>query len=580
MKLNLKLSVFALMFSVLTGCATSNLSDSAKEALESGTLSAFSPITHSSDWYKSIIDNAAEKDHLDYSILIARSYIKERNFEKAKIWLEHAKKISLTQLQESKVHIAYASLMYEQENYTGALSELKKVNSLLSLSNRECANYYVILANTQKRLGNIEEAYHSYVALNHYLTDRSSDAFKKNQEQIISILLSQNLSTLHDLKNKASSQDELGYLDFAINHVSSDPSQYAALDAAWLNRYPDHPARILIDSGTPDKFRSNSNIMANLNGNISQIAVLMPLSGKLAGYGDAFRHGIMMAQREQGLNSSIKYYDVNGTDAKAVYDQAVNDGAQFVIGPLTKDDVSKIITSGTTVPTLAINSFDYVSSNNAFFFAITPENEGAQAAQKIFNDGKRTPLLMIPDTEKGNRIITGFQQKWFENNEYSKLTIKRFKNKNEVTKAIQDSFEDSTSNIDAVYICGTAMEASMIKSQIQVNYPSGDRSFYITGNSNPGNLKAPVTKNMKGMYLGDMPWLIEDSELKQTIKESLDTSNMNTLIFFALGYDSITIVPHIKSMVDNNIPVNGLTGRLTVGKNGKVVNESYWVEIN
>ena len=519
MKLNLKLSVFALMFSVLTGCATSNLSDSAKEALESGTLSAFSPITHSSDWYKSIIDNAAEKDHLDYSILIARSYIKERNFEKAKIWLEHAKKISLTQLQESKVHIAYASLMYEQENYTGALSELKKVNSLLSLSNRECANYYVILANTQKRLGNIEEAYHSYVALNHYLTDRSSDAFKKNQEQIISILLSQNLSTLHDLKNKASSQDELGYLDFAINHVSSDPSQYAALDAAWLNRYPDHPARILIDSGTPDKFRSNSNIMANLNGNISQIAVLMP--------------------------SSIKYYDVNGTDAKAVYDQAVNDGAQFIIGPLTKDDVSKIITSGTTVPTLAINSFDYVSSNNAFFFAITPENEGAQAAQKIFNDGKRTPLLMIPDTEKGNRIITGFQQKWFENNEYSKLTIKRFKNKNEVTKAIQDS-----------------------------------RSFYITGNSNPGNLKAPVTKNMKGMYLGDMPWLIEDSELKQTIKESLDTSNMNTLIFFALGYDSITIVPHIKSMVDNNIPVNGLTGRLTVGKNGKVVNESYWVEIN
>lgn len=120
----------------------------------------------------------------------------------------------------------------------------------------------------------------------------------------------------------------------------------------------------------------------------------------------------------------------------------------------------------------------------------------------------------------------------------------------------------------------------MIKSQIQVNYPSGDRSFYITGNSNPGNLKAPVTKNMKGMYLGDMPWLIEDSELKQSIKESLDTSNMNTLIFFALGYDSITIVPHIKSMVDNNIPVNGLTGRLTVGRNGKVVNESYWVEIN
>ena len=286
----------------------------------------------------------------------------------------------------------------------------------------------------------------------------------------------------------------------------------------------------------------------------------------------------MMAQREQGLSSNIKFYDVNGLDARSVYDQAVNEGAQFIIGPLTKDDVSKIITTGISVPTLAINSFDHVSTDNAFFFAVTPENEGAQAAQKIYYDGKRVPLLIIPDTDKGNRIITGFQQKWFENNEYGKLTIKRYKNKSEVTKAIEEGMEDQS--VDAVYICGTALEASLIKTQMQVTYPSDYRDFYITNNSNPGNLKASVTKNMKGMFLGDMPWLLEDSELKNSIKESLDVSNMNTLIFFALGYDSITIVPNMKSMIDNDIPLNGLTGRLTVNKQGKVVIENSWVEIN
>ena len=578
MKLNLKLSVFVLVASILTGCASTGMSDSAKEALESGTLTAFSPITHSSDWYKSIIDNASEKEHFDYSILIARSYIKEKNFEKAKIWLDHAKKISFTQLQESKIHIATASLLYEQSQFANALNELQKVNSLLSLSNRECANYYVILANTQKRLGKTEDAYHSYISLNHYLTDTSSNAFKKNQEAIISILLTQSVNKLHELKNNATSQEELGYLDFAINHVSADPSQYAALDAAWLNNYPDHPARTLIDSDTLKSFKPNRNIVANVSGNINQIAVLMPLSGKLANYGDAFRHGIMMAQREQGLSSNIKFYDVNGLDARSVYDQAVNEGAQFIIGPLTKDDVSKIITTGISVPTLAINSFDHVSTDNAFFFSVTPENEGAQAAQKIYYDGKRVPLLIIPDTDKGNRIITGFQQKWFENNEYGKLTIKRYKNKSEVTKAIEEGMEDQS--VDAVYICGTALEASLMKTQMQVTYPSDYRDFYITNNSNPGNLKASVTKNMKGMFLGDMAWLLEDSELKNSIKESLDVSNMNTLIFFALGYDSITIVPNMKSMIDNDIPLNGLTGRLTVNKQGKVVIENSWVEIN
>lgn len=579
MKIYAKLALFTLCASLLSGClSTSNLSSDAKQALESGTLTAFSPITHSSEWYKSIIDNAPERDQLDYSILVARSYIKEKNFEKAQIWLDHARKISLTPLQESKVHIGQAALSYEQAKYQGALAELKKVNSLLSLSNRECANYYVILANSQKRLGQTSEAYHSYIALNHYLTDQNSSSFKKNQEAIISLLLTMNVNKLHELKNQATSQDELGYLDFAINHVSADQSQYAVLDSAWLARYPNHPARVLIDQKAVAELKAKQSFVPTLEANVNQIAVLMPFSGKLASYGDAFRHGIMMAQREQNLTSSVKYYDVNGVDAKQVYDQAVNDGAQFVIGPLTKEDVSKIITTGISVPTLAINSFDHVSTNNAFFFAITPENEGAQAAQKIYNDGKRNPLLLIPNTDKGNRIVSGFQQKWFENNEYGKIIIKRYKNKSEVTQAIQSGLEDQS--VDAVYICGTALEASLIKTQIQVTYPSDDRTFYITNNSNPGNLKAPVTKNMKGMFLGDMPWLLEDSQLKKTIKESLDVSNMNTLIFFALGYDSITIAPNMKSMVDNEIPINGLTGRLSINHQGKVVNESEWVEIN
>lgn len=558
---------------IFAGCSsTPNISEDANLALQNGYLTPFSTIDHSSDWYKSIFDNAEPQDQFNYAILVARSYIAEKNFEKAKIWLDYANKNSYTQLQESRVKLATAEFLYAQNKYENVLTTLKKINSLQSFSNRESAHYYVFLANSQKKLGDVNNAYKNYIRLNQFITDKESATFKKNQEAIVSILLSKNVNELRNLKSNAQNEEELGYLDFAINRLSVDASQYAYFDANWLERYPDHPAKVLIDLANINN-NGNQPININMNGDINQIAVIMPLTGKLGSYGDAFRQGIMVAQQEQRLSSNIRFYDVNGKDVLTVYDQAIADGAQFVVGPLTKENVSKVINNGIKVPTLAINSFDYVSVDNAFFFALSPENEGAQAAKKIYEDMKQTPLLIVPETDKGNRIIDGFQREWFHNVNSNPIIIKRFKNRADVTTAITEGL--SQGNVDAVYLCGSAMEVSLIKSQMQVSFP-GNRDYYITNNSNPGSLKASVTKNMKGIYIGDMPWLLQDSDLKDTIKESLDISNINILTFFALGYDSITIVPNIKTMAENGIPVNGLTGKLYVNEQGKVNTEVEW----
>ncbi len=561
---------------LLAGCVSTGGSDVAKEQISSGSVTAFSTITHPSSWYKDIFDAAPESDKQEYAVLVARSYIKEKNFTKATTWLNAAQDLALTPLQESKVHLATAYMHYVKNDYKNVLSELKQVG-VLSMSKLESANYYVLLANTQKKLGNYQAACKNYIILNQYINDKDEKVLKKNQEAILSILLSRGPTEIRSLRDSAESELELGYYDFALNHLENRADQYPALDSAWLKEYPDHPAKLLIGSTIKGASDNSKPVKFDASANIGHVAVIMPFSGKLATYGNAFRYGIMMAQRDKSLTSSIRYYDSNVPDINAVYDQAINDGAQFVVGPLTKENVSKVLANGIQVPTLAINSFDNLAADNAYFFALTPEQEGAQAARKIRADNHYLPLLLVPDTEKGSRIIAGFQKQWFSfGGDSSNLIIKRFRTKSDASNAITQVMGNN--EIDAVYLCGSALEVSMMKTQIDVSYP-GNREYYITNNSNPGSLRASVTKKMKGIKIGDMPWLLEDSNLKTAIKENLDVSNINVLIFFALGYDSISIVPDISSLATGGDAVSGLSGNLTVDRDGKVISEVTWVPI-
>ncbi|MBQ8708857.1 MAG: penicillin-binding protein activator [Succinivibrionaceae bacterium] len=570
MKLIKSLSPLLLAAMLASGCtSTGGLGES--DGAEQERYSAFSAITHPSSWYRELFDSADSGLQHEYSILVARSYIKEKNYEKAKLWLKFAREHSLTQLQESKVHLATAYLYYSQQMYQKSLEELKSVY-VRSMSRLENANYYVILANTQNRMGSKIEAYHNYVALNQFIEETDSATLLKNQKAIVTLLMDMSQSQRDQIRNSGRSDLDVGYVEFAENRLIAGEKA----DKQWLDKYPDHPAQLLV--GTRLAAPSGSNpVKFSSDADISHIAVIMPFSGKLASYGDAFRQGIIMAQREKGLTSSIRYYDSNTADIGAVYNQAVNDGAGFVIGPLTKENVSKVISGGVQVPTLAINSFDNISADNAYFFALTPENEGAQAAKKIRRDGHHTPLLLVPNTEKGSRIINGFRRQWTDYfGDGGDIVIRRFLNKQDASNAIDTGLTGT--GVDAIYVCGSALEVSMLKEEINGKF-EGDYDFYITSNSNPGNLRASVTRKMKDINIGDMPWLLDDYDLKSDISDNLDSSNLSVLTFFALGYDSVSVAPELSSMAGSRRSVDGLTGTITVDPDGKLVTGFKWVRI-
>src|SRR3990167_10584946 len=90
------------------------------------------------------------------------------------------------------------------------------------------------------------------------------------------------------------------------------------------------------------------------------IALLVPLSGGLSTYGTAIRNGFFTAYYAEkdatGYSPVITVYDTNGQTIQSLYQKAVQEGANFVVGPLNKAEVATLIKMPSiTIPVLALN---------------------------------------------------------------------------------------------------------------------------------------------------------------------------------------------------------------------------------
>ena len=76
----------------------------------------------------------------------------------------------------------------------------------------------------------------------------------------------------------------------------------------------------------------------------SQIALLLPLSGRAEAFGVAVRDGFIAAYLQQNAagRPQLKIYDVAAESVASAYNRAIADGAGFVVGPLLKDEVAAV----------------------------------------------------------------------------------------------------------------------------------------------------------------------------------------------------------------------------------------------
>lgn len=339
----------------------------------------------------------------------------------------------------------------------------------------------------------------------------------------------------------------------------------------------------------------------------NRIALLLPLSGSLAAEGQAIRNGFFAAyyqdKQQQAHSPEIQVIDTNQGDIVALYQQAVHQGARVVVGPLLKEDVERLASSGRiTVPTLALNSIGVGPIKNLYQFGLSPIDEAQQAALRAWTDGYRQALVIAPNTDWGhvnaNVFVQQFQQyggrvagqAFYYNQSDLDSSIRQLLlvNSSIVNNKAVASSQKRRQDADVIFMMAPPEFARQIKPLLNYYY-AGNLPIYATSHVYQGIPNVSLDNDLNGIQFCDMPWTINQGHL---VPGSLNRLHDKIVAvwpdefaaqprLYALGVDAYNIIGRLNNMMASpRYIVDAATGMLYLNSQQRIVRQLYWARFD
>lgn len=342
---------------------------------------------------------------------------------------------------------------------------------------------------------------------------------------------------------------------------------------------------------------------------IHNIALLLPLSGTWASSSMAIRNGFLAAyysqtQKQAGVN--VKVVDSSGKNIVDAYKEVVAQGAEVVLGPLTKPDVSALVAGvggAMPVPTVALNTLDDYKTHpvvNLYQFGLLPQDEAHQAAVKILQGGHRSVAAIMPANAWGQGVVTALQNElsrlggqvvttFTYNVGESDLDLK-LSNFFGVTKAEMKQRDSQTgkvdyrNDIDAIFLVVDPKTARQVVPLIKF-YTNGNVPLYATSAIYSGFVQSAADMDLDGVMFCDAPWAITnpadlDGNL-QAIRNKLgvlwpDSMKGNTRLY-ALGIDAYNLAINLNKLITTSrAGFAGATGELSLDDYNHIYRQLRW----
>ena len=350
-----------------------------------------------------------------------------------------------------------------------------------------------------------------------------------------------------------------------------------------------------------DELLIKKEIIKTINiSNIEKIAVLLPMTGKYSKIGKAIFEGV-----EIELNNNLKedmpklvIYDTGDEkiNLKKIYYEILSQDFKYIIGPLRKDLIDKIISlNSKNVTILTLNySNNFKKLNEKIYqFGLLPEDEAICISEKAIIDGNHKASIFYPNNKWGLRIAESFSlrfqelggqivdiSKYEKNDKEIHISIRSLlkieesiKRKNRIQNILKTKVQYKpyiSSDLDMIFSIGTSKNMKTIKPQFNFNYAE-DVPFYSTSHIYNGVTDKKINQDLNGIKFCDIPWLYNDknSKIKAELYES--TKKKDLLRFVAIGMDSIKIIYNIEQLKNNkNKFLLGDTGYLQLDEFNKI----------
>ena len=581
----IKVSAVAMAIALSLGACTSTTTTT--ETPMSGAVSttqAFSGLTLSQSQYQELLSNADADSRFPAMILLARSAIVARDYGTAAGLITNMQAEAITPLQRDESLIIEGLLYMHQGKTTDALFTLNKVNAA-TLPSAVASYYYQLSSNVEfnlykesNRIEHLLQSCNDKITLLGYVND---DAKKTVAIQTVQQLQQLPASELTVQINRATDRTMQGFIDFALLDSSKSLKLKQQLVRDWQKKYDNHPLAFAAEN-IASGMAANSNMSAAGTGLDSmgtaislkegdRLAVLLPLSGRFAAsVGEPARLGILAALQDRNSALKVTFYDTNRMTMEEIASSLGQNGTNFIIGPILKPEVDALLATNIALPAIVFNQ-PASSRDGLYYYNLGPDYEGALAASKIFHDGHDRPVVIAPESTRGQRAVAGFTQVWQQGKAQAPVTC-RYADINTAPAALTTCPLNSA---DAIYINATASDVIKVRSVLPDNTP-----LYLTDRSYMGLNNSSGEVALSGAYLGDMPWLLTDSSLKQDLMATLPKADTQVQRIFASAYDSINLAFNLETLSrDKSDVLHGVSGDLQLGPNGLIEMAPMWVQL-
>jgi outer membrane PBP1 activator LpoA protein len=479
-----------------------------------------------------------------------------------------------------------AELAYAENDGARAIRELDQI--AVPSQAGEAQSYWWIRGKAAFLAGHPVEGTRAYVERERWLPDPAS--VRASRQELFARVRSA-AEHANSLKVPPKTDSVVaGWLELGpvAAELARNPMHASADVASWRQRYPQHPATDSVLAAAETELVAATSFP-------DQIALLLPLSGSAERNGVAVRDGFIAAylQQDPNLRPHLRIYDVAAEPVASAYNRAIADGAGFVVGPLTKEDVAAVapLTAG-RAPVLALNFLgdSTIVARNFYQFALLPEDEARIVARKIVADGKLKGVAILPEGELGDRVSAAFTD------ELSRLggTVldsQRYESQradfSDIIKQILQIHavkgEPSTHRPDAefVFVAASAGAARQIVPQLKFHYAT-DVPAYATPDCFEPDPSA--NSDIDGLLFPDMPWMISNDPVTAQIRDSVRkawpdrTTRRNRL--YAFGFDAFRLVPLLRGKsAGAESGIAGVTGQLHVDEHNRIRRELEWAQI-
>lgn len=309
-----------------------------------------------------------------------------------------------------------------------------------------------------------------------------------------------------------------------------------------------------------------------------QLAVLLPMSGELASAGQSVRDGFLAGYyAESRRRPTIRFYDTGSTadSARQAATQAVQDGAQLLVGPLTRDGVTAVLDQADLgVPVLALNRGQNQTSSGSSF-ALAPEDEGIAVADRLAARGLLRVIAIGQNDDNAKRALASFREQLRSRGGEIVAEFTASDGSADAANALANATAQANGQAQAVFLALKAPQARLLAAQLKTSplasLPRLSTSLILAGGGN-----ARLDSELDGIEYPELPWLLGQRPGLPGA-DGLSSARGPAQRLFAFGLDAWQLSAYLDKLGnDPAAMVHGATGELRLDAVGGVQRDPAW----